>query len=62
MTARNIGYRPGLVDLASGQISREIFVNSEIYAEEQEKIFARAWQDGAAYCKSTPAASYVVDI
>ena len=43
MTARNIGYRPGLVDLASGQISREIFVNSEIYAEEQEKIFARAW-------------------
>ena len=42
-TARTQGYRPGLVDLASGQISREIFVNGEIYAEEQEKIFARAW-------------------
>src|SRR5712691_5825547 len=37
------GYRSGLVDLASGQISREIFVNEEIYAEEQEKIFARSW-------------------
>ncbi|HEX5452770.1 MAG TPA: aromatic ring-hydroxylating dioxygenase subunit alpha [Stellaceae bacterium] len=36
-------YRPGLVDLATGQVSREIFVNEEIYAEEQEKIFARAW-------------------
>ncbi len=43
MTARTQGYRPGLVDLAAGQISREIFVNNEIYAEEQEKIFARAW-------------------
>jgi len=42
-TARTTGYRPGLVDLASGQISREIFVNEQIYAEEQEKIFARAW-------------------
>ena len=41
--ARTQGYRPGLVDLASGQISREIFVNDEIYAEEQEKIFTRAW-------------------
>ena len=41
--ARTQGYRPGLVDLASGQISREIFVNDEIYAEEQEQIFARAW-------------------
>src|SRR5258708_15364788 len=37
------GYRPGLVDLHSGQISREIFVNEAIYAEEQERIFARAW-------------------
>ena len=42
-TARTTGYRPGLVDLASGQISREIFVNEEIYAEEQERVFARAW-------------------
>ena len=37
------GYRPGLVDLASGQISREIFVNDDIYAEEQERVFARSW-------------------
>jgi phenylpropionate dioxygenase-like ring-hydroxylating dioxygenase large terminal subunit len=42
-TARTTGYRKGLVDLAGGQISREIFVNEEIYAEEQERIFARAW-------------------
>ena len=31
MTARTQGYRPGLVDLGTGQISREIFVNEEIY-------------------------------
>ena len=37
------GYRSGLVDLRVGEISREIFVNEEIYAEEQERIFARAW-------------------
>ena len=40
---RTRGYRPGLVDLALGQISREIFVNDDIYAEEQERIFARSW-------------------
>ena len=27
-----MGYRPGLVDLKTGQISREIFVNEAIYA------------------------------
>ena len=37
------GYHPGLVDLASGQISREIFVNEDIYAQEQERVFARSW-------------------
>jgi nitrite reductase/ring-hydroxylating ferredoxin subunit len=37
------GYHPGLVDLAAGQISREIFVNDEIYQEELERVFARAW-------------------
>ena len=36
-------YRPGLVDLAAGQISREIFVNDAIYQEELERVFARAW-------------------
>ena len=35
-SARISGYRPGLVDMASGQISREIFVNDEIYREELE--------------------------
>src|ERR1700739_2532733 len=37
------GYQPGLVDLASGMISREIFVNDDIYAQEQERVFARSW-------------------
>jgi len=37
------GYRPGLVDLSTGQISREIFVNDDIYAQEQERVFARSW-------------------
>jgi nitrite reductase/ring-hydroxylating ferredoxin subunit len=37
------GYRSGLVNLPAGEISREIFVNDDIYAEEQERIFARAW-------------------
>src|SRR5438552_17813623 len=41
--ARIEGYRPGLVDFAAGQISREIFVNDEIYREELEKVFARSW-------------------
>src|SRR5258708_854186 len=42
-TARSSGYHSGLVDLKAGQISREIFVNDEIYTEELERIFARAW-------------------
>src|SRR5260221_4783116 len=42
-TASSSGYRSGLVDLKTAEISREIFVNEAIYAEEQEKIFARAW-------------------
>src|SRR5713101_3337880 len=37
------GYRPGLVDLRAGRISREIFVNEAIYAEELERVFARSW-------------------
>src|SRR6202045_692518 len=43
ITARISSYRPGLVDLVAGQISREIFVNNEIYQEELERVFARAW-------------------
>src|SRR6185312_5104626 len=37
------GYQSGLIDLATGMISREIFVNEEIYAQEQERVFARSW-------------------
>ncbi len=33
----------GLVDMEKGQISREIFVNEEIYQREQEQVFTRAW-------------------
>src|SRR6059036_4194512 len=36
-------YRGGLVDLGKGLISREIFVNEQIYAEELERVFARCW-------------------
>jgi nitrite reductase/ring-hydroxylating ferredoxin subunit len=31
------------VDVQSGIINREIFVNDEIYQQEQEQVFARAW-------------------
>src|SRR5690348_3875827 len=43
MATSSSGHRSGLVDATTGQISREIFVNEQIYAEEQERIFARAW-------------------
>jgi hypothetical protein len=46
-------YRGGLVDLGAGLISREIFVNEEIYAEELERVFTRAWlqrRDRGAPC------------
>ena len=33
----------GLVDRENGMVSREIFVNPDIYAEEQDRIFTRAW-------------------
>src|SRR5687767_10095579 len=32
-----------LVDLKRGVVSRELFVNDEIYEQEQEQIFARSW-------------------
>ena len=41
--ARKNGYTGGLADLATGPISHEIFVNEEIYPEEQERVFTRAW-------------------
>src|SRR5689334_12330857 len=33
----------GMVDLEHGTISREVFVNEEIYQQELEQIFARTW-------------------
>jgi phenylpropionate dioxygenase-like ring-hydroxylating dioxygenase large terminal subunit len=32
-----------LVDDSAGRVSREIFVNQDIYDQEQERLFARAW-------------------
>ena len=32
-----------LVDTAAGEISREIFVNEDVYEEEKARIFSRAW-------------------
>src|SRR5712692_95417 len=32
-----------LVDVKTGLISRELFVNEEIYQQEQEQLFARGW-------------------
>jgi phenylpropionate dioxygenase-like ring-hydroxylating dioxygenase large terminal subunit len=32
-----------IVDVDAGSISREIFVNEDIYRQEQEQIFAQAW-------------------
>jgi nitrite reductase/ring-hydroxylating ferredoxin subunit len=32
-----------LVDVERGQISREIYVDEDIYRQEQERVFARAW-------------------
>ena len=37
------GFSNGLVDLSSGLISREIFVNEDIYQQEQERVFAKSW-------------------
>ncbi len=36
-------FTDNLVDLKSGQISREIFVSEEIYQMEQEQVFTRSW-------------------
>ena len=36
-------YKDTYVNLSKGQISREIFVNEEIYERELEQVFARSW-------------------
>ena len=42
MTSTNLTAR-NLIDMTEGEISREIFVNAEIYEQEKERIFSRAW-------------------
>ena len=37
------GTAKSLVDVETGQISREIFVSDDLYQQEQEQVFARAW-------------------
>src|SRR5437667_634078 len=43
MAGNGKGNAGALVDLKRGVVSRELFVNDEIYAQEQEQIFARSW-------------------
>ena len=42
-TKTNAGAFSKKVDVDAGSISREIFVNEDIYRQEQEQIFAQAW-------------------
>jgi phenylpropionate dioxygenase-like ring-hydroxylating dioxygenase large terminal subunit len=37
------GSARALVDTENGEVSRELYVNDEIYREEQERVFARSW-------------------
>jgi nitrite reductase/ring-hydroxylating ferredoxin subunit len=37
------GSAKSLVNLRDGEISREIFVNADLYEQEKARIFARAW-------------------
>jgi phenylpropionate dioxygenase-like ring-hydroxylating dioxygenase large terminal subunit len=39
----NGGSARSLIDLQRGEVSREVFVNENLYREELERIFARAW-------------------
>jgi phenylpropionate dioxygenase-like ring-hydroxylating dioxygenase large terminal subunit len=41
--SRERRYQHDLVDMATGRVSREIFVNEDIYQQELERIFTRAW-------------------
>ena len=43
MLDANLGSLGALVDVDRGIISREIFVSDEIYRQELERVFARAW-------------------
>ena len=43
MTTITQSFLKGYVDQVNGTVSREVYVNEEIYQMEQERIFARAW-------------------
>jgi len=43
MVATDKGWAHQLVDMTTGNISRDVFVSEEVYRQEQEKVFARAW-------------------
>ncbi len=43
MAGTKPGSLNGLVDVDRGIVSREIFVSEEIYRQELEQVFARAW-------------------
>ena len=38
-----VGRKYQIIDMQTGQLDRRIFVDPDIYAEEQEKVFGRAW-------------------
>ena len=33
----------GLVDVENGVVSRELFVNSDVFDQEMENVFTRGW-------------------
>ena len=39
----SVGRKYQIIDLDTGQLDRSIFADPDIYAEEQEKVFGRAW-------------------
>ncbi|MBM3940352.1 MAG: aromatic ring-hydroxylating dioxygenase subunit alpha, partial [SAR202 cluster bacterium] len=43
MATSTRSFLQGYVDSARGLVSREIYVDEEIYRLEQERVFARVW-------------------
>ena len=37
------GRKHQIIDMQTGQLDRSIFVDPDIYVEEQEKVFGRGW-------------------
>ena len=38
-----VGRNYQIIDMETGRLDRRIFVDPDIYVEEQEKVFGRAW-------------------